>query len=422
MPNTLLYLLADSAPWASAVAAVRDERGDRDAKVIAFERVMTEGMWEPMAAAVLAGRHTFGPIRELRINRRSPTKKHLFILDPCDELLCRVVNDLLLPHAETVLSDACHSFRPRRSARTAFAHLRSDTGIGTRACLRLDVRNYFMSIPASRLLDTLPEFIRDDTATASLLCGLLTAPAYLNRGGVTITGVLPGTPLAPLLSNLYLRDVDAEMLTTGLNYARYSDDIIVLGDAAELTRVDTLLRGRLADLELGVNETKSGVVAAGEPWDFLGFRYHRGAVGVSANTARKFRARTRRLARRLDRVRRARAREAESITRAFVERMNRRLYGGVNSGGQFCWTTWFFPVITDSTTLKPLDESFQEQARFATTGDHRARNHRSVSHEHLRNTGHLPLVTAYHAWRDSSTRYRRLIQARVRGRSGPSGS
>jgi RNA-directed DNA polymerase len=105
-------------------------------------------------------------------------------------------------------------------------------------------------------------------------------------------GVAQGDVIAPLLSNLYLTEVDrmlerAKAVTsrgqyTYLEYARFADDIVILIDAYPqhdwlVGAVDKRLRQELATLEIAINEAKSRVVdlGQGESFDFVGFNFRR---------------------------------------------------------------------------------------------------------------------------------------------------
>jgi hypothetical protein len=98
--------------------------------------------------------------------------------------------------------------------------------------------------------------------------------------------------ISPLLSNLYLNEVDrmlerAKEVTrrgkfTYVEYARYADDLVILVDAYPqhdwlLKAVGKRLREELAQLGVEVNEEKSRVVdlAKGESFGFLGFEFRR---------------------------------------------------------------------------------------------------------------------------------------------------
>ena len=105
-------------------------------------------------------------------------------------------------------------------------------------------------------------------------------------------GVGQGSVLAPLLSNLYLNEVDrmlerAKEYTrfgryTGIEYARFADDLVVLIHAHPSKRwllkaVDVRLRQELAKLQVQINEEKSRRVdlVRGESFGFLGFDFRR---------------------------------------------------------------------------------------------------------------------------------------------------
>ena len=105
-------------------------------------------------------------------------------------------------------------------------------------------------------------------------------------------GVPQGGVISPLLSNLYLTEVDrmlerAKEVTrygkyTGIEYARFADDLVILVDAHPrhdwlMTAVEKRLREELAALQVEVNEEKSRIVdlGRGESFGFLGFDFRR---------------------------------------------------------------------------------------------------------------------------------------------------
>ncbi len=105
-------------------------------------------------------------------------------------------------------------------------------------------------------------------------------------------GVPQGGVISPLLSNLYLNEVDkmlekAKETTrngkyTYIEYARYADDLVILIDAYPrhdwlMGAVDKRLREELVKLHVEINEEKSRVVdlGKGESFGFLGFEFRR---------------------------------------------------------------------------------------------------------------------------------------------------
>jgi RNA-directed DNA polymerase len=105
-------------------------------------------------------------------------------------------------------------------------------------------------------------------------------------------GVPQGGVISPLLSNVYLNEVDAMLERakevtrngrhTSIEYARYADDLAILVNGQWrkgwlLRAVDRRLREELARLDLRLNEAKSRVVdlTQEEAFGFLGFTFRR---------------------------------------------------------------------------------------------------------------------------------------------------
>jgi hypothetical protein len=419
--DSILTPLLDPDVWIDHVEAYAIANARRRTKVAAYREVLASGATATIANAVLKGRHRPQPPTEAMVNKADGRKKRVYQYAPADELLFKIVNRLVQPTASAEASPHCHSFLPGRGARTALRALLRDTDLPAKACVRLDVSDYFNSIDAARLLRDLPPRVADDEPLRRLLeTALLDERAV--RGGEVVRvarkGVMAGTPLAPVLSNLYLRALDAEFGGSGTTYGRYSDDIIAFAPPDDADALDSQLRASLTAAGLTVNERKSARSAPGDPWEYLGFRYHAGDLDVSGNAQRKFRGKITRLSRKLHRHRARFDLDADVVTRRFVRRVDRSLYGVPSDADAFCWATWFFPVLTTDATLGALDAHVQQKIRFAATGRHNARARKELPYGSLRAAGYLPLTTAYWAHRAGRAEYDALVATRCRAPSG----
>jgi RNA-directed DNA polymerase len=161
------------------------------------------------------------------------------------------------------------------------------------------------------------------------------------RCGVPQSGVI-----SPLLSNLYVTEVDRmlertkEVTRSGkytyIEYARFADDLVILIDAYPrhdwlMGAVERWLREELADLQVEINEGKSRTVdlGRGESFDFLGFDFRRicSRRGVwRAHYTPKLRKRTALLRKLKDVFRRY---QSQSVDRV-IELINPVLRGWVN--------------------------------------------------------------------------------------------
>lgn len=138
-----------------------------------------------------------------------------------DEILNRIP-----PHA------AAHGFLPGRSIKTFAA-----PHVGRRVVLRLDLRDFFPSIPAARI-EALFRTVGCPDSVSQLLAGLCTtsAPHELCKPGLEIyrhRHLPQGAPTSPALANLcaYRADCRLAGLATaaGARYTRYADDLAFSG-------------------------------------------------------------------------------------------------------------------------------------------------------------------------------------------------
>lgn len=362
--------LTSDDPWLAAIETFRQRHPRRRDRFDDYRQLIGSGDHRRIAAEVLACRYQPAPPIEGWLNKSDGRKKRIFHYPPADELLFRAVNRLLQPAAAEAASPWCRSLLPGGGARAAFRGLLTDGALDGKAALHLDIRDYFNSIDPLDLLARLPGAFADGPVLALLRGALL--DHRVDRGGTVVDGgrkgIMAGTPLAPLLATLYLRDLDHEIAAQGVAYSRYSDDFLVLAPPGKLAGLEQLIRGRLEERQLAVNETKTVVSGVGEPWDFLGFRYHRGHVGLAPVTVGKLKARTTRLARSLLRWRERNHAPGERAIGAFLRRTNLRLYGVPDERAEFSWATWFLPMLDGPEGLVALDEHVQREARYAATG------------------------------------------------------
>ena len=413
--RSLLDDLATDAPWDAAVDAFRTRNPRRRDRIAEYESILDRDEHLRIGAEVLRCRYRPTPPVEGWLNKAGGRKKRLFLYPPADELLFRVVNRLMQPAAVEAASPSCTSFLPGGGARAAFRSVLSDRDVERKAALRVDVRDYFNSIDVQHLIEGLPEPFNTGPMGALLTASLL--DPRVQRAGAMVDGgrkgVMAGTPFAPVLATLYLRDLDREIAGTGATYARYSDDFLALAPPDELPHAEALVRTRLAERRLEVNEEKSASAAPGMPWDFLGFRYEQGVIGLAPNTERKLKAKTTRLARRLLRWREQRGASAQQSVDAFVRRTNRRLYGVPVERADFSWATWFLPMLDDPRGLERLDHHVQREIRYAATGRRTASARSRLPYSVMHDAGYLPLVTSFWSLQQGTATYDALVASRT---------
>ncbi|MGY2891707.1 RNA-directed DNA polymerase [Bradyrhizobium sp. USDA 4524] len=197
---------------------------------------------------------------------------------------------VLEPVFEADFQPGSFGYRPKRTAHEAIKRVAQAVAERKTRILDVDLRAYFDNIRHDRMLEKVALRI-DDKEILHLLRLMLKASGK--------KGVPQGGVISPLLSNLYLNEVDkmlerAREVTrrgkyTNVEYARFADDLVVLIDAHKrhdwlLGAIDKRLREEFTKLQVEVNDEKSRIVdlERGESFGFLGFdfRYLRSLRGV----------------------------------------------------------------------------------------------------------------------------------------------
>ena len=190
---------------------------------------------------------------------------------------------ILEPIFEADFQPGSFGYRPKKTAHEAVDRVAKAIVQHKTRVIDIDLRSYFDNVRHDRLLAKVAKRVDDDDVM-HLLKIMLKANG---RCGVPQGGVI-----SPLLSNLYLTEVDrmlerAKEVTrygkyTGIEYARFADDLVILVDVHPrhdwlMTAVEKRIREELAALQVEVNEEKSRIVdlGRGESFGFLGFDFRR---------------------------------------------------------------------------------------------------------------------------------------------------
>jgi group II intron reverse transcriptase/maturase len=236
-----------------------------------FEEIETYGreQWLRELAQELHGkRYRADPIRRVWIEKANGGKRPLGIPTIRDRMVQTAVVLMIGPIFEADMEPEQYGYRPKRSAQDAVKRVHQLVSTGHREVVDADLSGYFDTIPHRELMKSLVRRI-SDKHLLRLIKQWLKAPVEEEkqnggRGPGRREGTPQGSPLSPLLANVYFRRVILGWKQQGFSrkyeaeIVNYADDFVVRcrhsADKA-LEAVRTILN----QLSLILNEEKTQI-------------------------------------------------------------------------------------------------------------------------------------------------------------------
>jgi len=393
----MLYALSRQEVWQQFLEYKREGGHLHPKELQELEQFVQRSGYLSVAEKLQTG-GTFAPPRKTEISKKSSEKKRIVYTYAEDEnWVLKLLTWLLQRKYDHLFAYNLYSFRPRKGVRDAVKRLTHAKNIRQMWSYKVDISNYFNSVPVDRLLPLLRETLAEEPEICGFLESLLTNPLVNDHGNLIPEekGIMAGTPISTFLANLYLAHMDHYFADAGVLYARYSDDIIVFGMTEEKREqcAETILRF-LNEAGLSVNPAKEARTAPGEMWTFLGICYRDGVIDVAPVSVEKLKAKMRRKARALVRWQARKGATGVNAAKAFVRVFNRKLFENPLEH-ELTWARWYFPLINTIESLKIIDEYSQCCIRYLATGKHTKAQY-NFRYEQMKELGYVSLVNRYY--------------------------
>jgi len=249
----------------------------------AIEESGPETFLKQIRDELVANTYRHMPARKKEIPKDGGKVRVLSIPAIRDRVVQGALKLILEPIFEADFQPGSYGYRPKRTAHQAVNRVAQAIVEEKTRIIDIDLRAYFDNVQHSLLLEKVARRVQD-AAVMGLLKMILKATGE--------KGVPQGGVISPVLSNLYLTEVDRMLEKaiattrygkyTSVQYARFADDLVILIDSHRrhdwlVRAVERRLREEVAKLRVEINEDKSRMVdlAKGGSFTFLGFEYRR---------------------------------------------------------------------------------------------------------------------------------------------------
>lgn len=217
-----------------------------------------------LARCLETGAYRPGQLLRVRIRKPSGGQRLLAIPTVTDRVVQTSVAFALSGALDARMSAGSFGYRAGRGVDDALSAFRLARRRGRLWTLDADIRAFFDQVPHAQLMNELSIWLEDPRL-------LRLVADWLKGFGGRGRGLAQGSPISPVLSNLYLHPLDRGLERRGYAILRYADDFVVpVMRRADALAARDLAGGLLRERGLRLNAGKTHIRSPSEAFVFLG--------------------------------------------------------------------------------------------------------------------------------------------------------
>lgn len=242
----------------------------------------SKGLWNnlyTLANEVKSNTYQPKPLLKATIAKRSGGTRTLAI--PCvrDRILQTAVAGVLTPLFEAEFENISFAYRKGRSVKQAITRIELLRNQGYQWVVDADIKTFFDQVDHQLLMQHVKKQTRDKDILRLIRQWLKATVVDGKKNEQLQVGLPQGSPISPMLANLYLDHLDEVLLENKYKVIRYADDFVILCKSEKQAKQALQLTEEvLQQLKLSFNQSKTSITHFNRGFRFLGVDFIRSLV------------------------------------------------------------------------------------------------------------------------------------------------
>ncbi len=286
--DNLLSLVLKESNLHAAWEQVRDNQGCAGVDGVTINEFQNslEANLLLLAMELKSGSYQPLPLLNILVDKGNGEARALSVPSVRDRVAQAALLNMLEPIFEAEFEECSFAYRKGRSVRQAIFKVKEYYEQGYQWVLDADIDAFFDSVPHERLLHKVERLVADQQVQRLVRMWVEAKVWDGNSVFQLDKGIPQGSVISPMLANLYLDELDEELLSHGMRLVRYADDFLVLcKDEVKAHQAVAITNETLKRISLALDQ--ADVVHFDQGFRFLGVVFCRSAILVPFDKEKK---------------------------------------------------------------------------------------------------------------------------------------
>jgi len=247
-----------------------------------------ESLLGELAKELVTGRYVPQPLKRIEIKKDENETRPLGLSSARDKVVQKLLAMQMTEYFDHIFSNRSYGYRPNKGTLKAINRCRDYIRRGYIYIYKTDIDDFFETIDHNELISLLQKHISDERIiniiSLFLKNGSFKEFDYIDHS----EGIHQGDALSPLLSNIYLDQMDKWLEERNIEFVRFADDFVLFFKNPQMhKKVVEKLRDFLQSIGLKLEEKKSYDADIKSGFTFLGCRFYQDHILIDNDRLQK---------------------------------------------------------------------------------------------------------------------------------------